>query len=432
MKPATTFTALSTPMLDSKGVMTYTWVQWFIDVQNRVQNALNAQGQFDGNISSNATVGNRSESLSTDIQNIDSNGVITANGIDFTRAYLNKNTDNIADGTGSPLAGGKTAYAAMVASAPTAGELLGFDGTEWKPQQKAHTLGKVAHEWIDSYSEITGDFTQSQPNFTDLAGTLSPSQIPTPTPTTLGGVKSAGPAAHEWVNAIDNTGTPQLSQPSAADLSNGTTGSGSVVLATSPTFVTNATSPNFTISARNNGLVGPNPNQGLIDDNAPGAGGWNFSISTSSTFGWRFWKGVPGVTQLAQIDGSGNFTAVTKSFDIPYPGDPTKRLLHSCLEGPEYGVYYRGEAQLSNGVAIIALPEYFEALTIPSNRTIHLTPMFEGGEAISHLAYSAVVDGRFIVRATDSNNPSQKFSWILYAVRSDQALLQAIKENDGS
>jgi hypothetical protein len=50
-------------------------------------------------------------------------------------------------------------------------------------------------------------------------GAISPDSIPFPTSTSLGGVVTAGPAANQWINAIDGTGTPQLSQPAFVNLS---------------------------------------------------------------------------------------------------------------------------------------------------------------------------------------------------------------------
>jgi len=53
----------------------------------------------------------------------------------------------------------------------------------------------------------------------DNTGAISPDAIPFPTSTSLGGIVTAGPSANQWVNAIDGTGTPQLSQPSFQNLS---------------------------------------------------------------------------------------------------------------------------------------------------------------------------------------------------------------------
>src|SRR5262249_44740997 len=53
-----------------------------------------------------------------------------------------------------------------------------------------------------------------------------------------------------------------------------------------------------------------------------------------------------------------------KTFVIDHPSDPERYLVHSAIEGPEWGaVYYRGTARLHHGVARVVLPDYFEALT---------------------------------------------------------------------
>jgi len=49
-------------------------------------------------------------------------------------------------------------------------------------------------------------------------GALLPSDLPTPTLITLGGVFAVNPVAHEWINAINTSGQPLLSQPTLGDL----------------------------------------------------------------------------------------------------------------------------------------------------------------------------------------------------------------------
>lgn len=110
-----------------------------------------------------------------------------------------------------------------------------------------------------------------------------------------------------------------------------------------------------------------------------------------------------------------------KRFDIPHPLDPEgQKLVHAAIEGPEAGVYYRGEAQLRDGVVTVELPHYFEALTRKEGRTVQLTPMLEEADVdCSALAASRVQNGRFSVRGIDGRNPAQRFYWEVKAVRAD-------------
>lgn len=62
-----------------------------------------------------------------------------------------------------------------------------------------------------------------------------------------------------------------------------------------------------------------------------------------------------------------------KCFVIDHPTDPERWLVHACTEAPEAQVEYRGVAELVDGAAVVELPAYFEAATLPVDRTVHLT-----------------------------------------------------------
>lgn len=102
------------------------------------------------------------------------------------------------------------------------------------------------------------------------------------------------------------------------------------------------------------------------------------------------------------------------------------KLVHSSLEGPEIGVYYRGQARLDNGQAIITLPDYFEALTMSEDRSVLLTPV--SGWAPLYVE-DGVKDGRFVVKSADSAKNEQKFFWEVKAVRKDIPPLVVEKED---
>jgi hypothetical protein len=61
---------------------------------------------------------------------------------------------------------------------------------------------------------------------------------------------------------------------------------------------------------------------------------------------------------------------------------PAYYLVHSSLEGPERGMYYRGKLKTSN---IIHLPDYWLDLTDDADITVQLTPI---GNACQHFVKS--------------------------------------------
>jgi hypothetical protein len=64
--------------------------------------------------------------------------------------------------------------------------------------------------------------------------------------------------------------------------------------------------------------------------------------------------------------------AKTKNFIINHPTKPGKQLIHSCLEGPENGVYVRG--RITNKKEI-SLPEYWTKLVNSDTITVQLQPI---------------------------------------------------------
>lgn len=108
-----------------------------------------------------------------------------------------------------------------------------------------------------------------------------------------------------------------------------------------------------------------------------------------------------------------------KNFVIDHPSNPDEQwLIHACSEGPTADVFYRGEAQLSDGIAVIELPEYFEDLAELEGRTVMVTPIANPTGYVANLAAYEVVDGRFVVEQVGGYNvPDQKFWWRVDAVR---------------
>lgn len=79
--------------------------------------------------------------------------------------------------------------------------------------------------------------------------------------------------------------------------------------------------------------------------------------------------GIGVSTPAYKLEVNGSFAATSKSFVIPHPTQPDKKLRHGSLEGPEHGVYVRGNLKGN----IIELPEYWTKLIDPDTITVQLT-----------------------------------------------------------
>jgi hypothetical protein len=155
----------------------------------------------------------------------------------------------------------------------------------------------------------------------------------------------------------------------------------------------------------------------------------NASVSThwlcfddKDAFGFRI-TGSPGGESIRQVVVGPGWT---KNFLVDHPLYNDRYLVHATLEGPEAGVYYRGEARLENGEATVLLPGYFEALTRTDQRTVLVTPRLdEVRRRVAALAVTEVRDGKFTVVAVDGSTEGQWFYWEVKAVRKDVASLDA-------
>lgn len=69
------------------------------------------------------------------------------------------------------------------------------------------------------------------------------------------------------------------------------------------------------------------------------------------------------------LEVNGSFAATTKSFVIDYKDKPGSKLVHASLEGPEHGVYVRGNTTSSK----VFLPDYWNWLVNDNNISVQLT-----------------------------------------------------------
>ena len=106
-----------------------------------------------------------------------------------------------------------------------------------------------------------------------------------------------------------------------------------------------------------------------------------------------------------------SYAPSSKTFVIPHPLNDSQYLVHACLEGPEAGVYYRGENKIKTDSVEVELPAYTDALA--SDWSIQLTPISDGPVS-TPLSVSKVQNGKFTVYG-----PSGKFFWTAYGRRAE-------------
>lgn len=80
---------------------------------------------------------------------------------------------------------------------------------------------------------------------------------------------------------------------------------------------------------------------------------------------------IGGSTTNYKLQVYGSFAANTKSFVIDHPTKEGMKLRHGSLEGPENGVYVRGDCA---GTSVINLPDYWIGLVHEDSITVSLTP----------------------------------------------------------
>jgi hypothetical protein len=101
-----------------------------------------------------------------------------------------------------------------------------------------------------------------------------------------------------------------------------------------------------------------------------------------------------------------------KTFVIPHPLRNNAWLVHATLEGPESGIYYRGEAQLGENCEVdVEIPRY--ATAIGREFTVTVTSK---GRDLQRLGVSDVKGGRFTIYGEIANS---SVNWTVIGKRDD-------------
>jgi hypothetical protein len=121
-----------------------------------------------------------------------------------------------------------------------------------------------------------------------------------------------------------------------------------------------------------------------------------FMISTASIRSSAYGQVSSGALMYA-TNGELYYRSASKTFVIDHPTILDAHLVHACLEGPEAGVYYRGEGVIptSRDVGVtITLPSYSEALA--TAYTVHITGKVDKCDTtLKSYRASRVVGGTF-------------------------------------
>jgi hypothetical protein len=121
--------------------------------------------------------------------------------------------------------------------------------------------------------------------------------------------------------------------------------------------------------------------------------------------------GIAGPTGASRRGDTGPNGPIDKTFIIEHPDDPHKYLVHSCLEGPEAGIFYRGTGEITNSNCVVVhLPKYTQQMLIDCS--IIVSPVYDGKLKIYN--FTELADNSFTVYGENG-----KFNWLVVGKRQD-------------
>ena len=121
--------------------------------------------------------------------------------------------------------------------------------------------------------------------------------------------------------------------------------------------------------------------------------------------------GIAGPTGASRRGDTGPNGPIDKTFIIEHPYDPHKYLIHSCLEGPEVGIFYRGTGEITNNNSVVVhLPKYTQQMLIDCS--IIVSPVYDG--KLKMYNFTEFINNSFTVYGKNG-----KFSWLVVGKRHD-------------
>tara|TARA_R110001592_G_scaffold341082_1_gene629774 strand:+ start:119 stop:994 length:876 start_codon:yes stop_codon:yes gene_type:complete len=127
-------------------------------------------------------------------------------------------------------------------------------------------------------------------------------------------------------------------------------------------------------------------------------------------------------TSTSNLTVSGHIYGYSKNFSIKHPTKKGKRLIHSCIEGPEVGVYFRGKGESST----IEMPDYWGGLVHIDSMTVELTAVGPNQD----LYIEAIADDGEVTVGSNTDTPLNYF-YVVYGERKDIDKLEIEVEDTG-
>lgn len=118
------------------------------------------------------------------------------------------------------------------------------------------------------------------------------------------------------------------------------------------------------------------------------------------------------------IISDGTIRARVKSFDIPHPTRKNKRLVYGALEGPEHGIYCRGE---SKDLQVLLPPEW-RAMVNTKEVTVQITPIGEWQPL-----YFKKLHSNWLYFGCGDERENVHFYWEIKGERTDVPKLQTVQ-----
>lgn len=231
---------------------------------------------------------------------------------------------------------------------------------------------------IDGTTTISGSFVLSGPNWQITGnGTISGNV------TITGALNVNGPTTINGATTLNNTLTVSSGQIRAGDVT--ITPSGGGLIQVSGLYIDGSRGGNI---------------RSASSVNIEGGGTTSLRVIGQMT--------ASEVLVLGDIVGASLNITGPKSFRMPHPSKPGHWLRHGSTESPVSGVEYWGEGVVGQGGSVdVHLPDYFEDLAKPENRSVFVTGRGHSPD------WSDIDDGTFTVTGT----PGGRFSWLVKAER---------------